>query len=139
MTGAVTYFFVMDGRRCDDEDMSRLSLARDRRSRSYSSSDISELELSEFEPDPELEVSSSGKAPGTLRPRADIGCVDGFRLDGKFCGADVAVALAGVAMRAEYARCNLAEVLKVGDVGEGMVGEGCDCIGYAWTWVWAWA
>jgi hypothetical protein len=34
------------------------------------------------------------------------------------------VAFNGVAARAEYARCNLAEVLNFGDVGDVLIGEG---------------
>jgi hypothetical protein len=37
---------------------------------------------------------------------------------------DEGVALKGVTARAEYARCNLAEVLNFGDVGEVLIGEG---------------
>lgn len=112
----------MDGRRCDDEDMSRLSLARARCSLSYSSSDISELESSDSEPDSDDSASPFGNAPGTLYARADICRLDVLRLRG--CGVDEGVALKGVAARAEYARCNLAEVLNFGDVGEVLIGEG---------------
>ena len=105
MTGAVTYCFFMDGRRCDDDDMSLLSLARARRSLS-SSSDISELESSDSESDSEELSSALGNAPGTLYARADICRVDEVRPSdvGNCWPADALVALKGVATRAEYAR-----------------------------------
>lgn len=101
-TGSVLYLLI-DGRRCDDEDISRLSLARARRSRSYSSSEMSELESSDDESESDDDTSAPGNAPGMLYARAD-GCrFDGVRLspDGNWFGAAVAVALTGVIVRAE--------------------------------------
>jgi hypothetical protein len=120
--GVVAYCFLIDGRRWEEEDMSRLSLARARCSLSYSSSDISELESSDPESDSDDDASPLGNAPGMLYARADVCRDDVWRLSG--CGVEEGVAFNGVAARAEYARCNLAEVLNFGDVGDVLIGEG---------------
>ena len=70
-TGAEAMSLLIDGLRWEEVDMSRLSLARDRR-RSYSSSEYSELESDLDSEESDDSGSPPGNVPGIMDLRADI-------------------------------------------------------------------
>jgi hypothetical protein len=119
------YCLPKEGRH--EDDMSRLSLARQRR-RSYSVSEYSSLDSSNPPSEAEESGPPSGYAPGIARVRIDVVRVDGVRADmvrdevyrplgRSYRGAVV------VAVRAEYVRESPGPLFNRGDVGEAWVGD----------------